>query len=229
MSFNLIKFALPLFIALFGLEKRSLTIKGAFSAIFLSYILIIRQNFSWFLILFSFYLIGTVVTRIKSDEKKESDLMQKTRGAWNVMGNAGIGLLMALLGGVVGFIAFIGVVATATADTVSSELGVLSKSKPRLITNLKKVEPGTNGGITFLGTLAGGLGALIIGLISVFELGWIVVPVALLSGILGNFADSFIGAVLEGKGAIGNTITNFLATTCGAISAMLIYLLIIFL
>jgi len=227
MVLNPIKFALPLFIALFGLENRSLTMKGAFSAIFLSYILIIRQNFNWFLILFLFYLIGTVVTKVKSREKEKSELMQKTRGPWNVMGNAGIGLIFVLLGGPVGFIGFVGTTATATADTVSSEIGVLSKSKPRLITSLKKVEPGTDGGITLFGTILGAIGALLIGLVSIIEFSWIIIPIALFSGIIGNLADSFVGAILEDKETMGNSTTNFLATTIGAISAMFIYVAVI--
>lgn len=52
------------------------------------------------------------------------------------------------------------------ADTFSSELGILSAQKPRLLTSLtfRKVPPGTNGGVTVLGTLAGFAGALTIAL-----------------------------------------------------------------
>lgn len=51
--------------------------------------------------------------------------------------------------------------AAVAADTFSSELGILSKSQPRLITSptLRKVPPGTNGGVTLTGTLAGLLGS----------------------------------------------------------------------
>jgi uncharacterized membrane protein len=54
--------------------------------------------------------------------------------------------------------------AAVAADTFSSELGILSKSHPRLITswNLRKVPPGTNGGVTVWGLVAGLLGSLII-------------------------------------------------------------------
>jgi uncharacterized membrane protein len=54
--------------------------------------------------------------------------------------------------------------AAVAADTFSSELGILSKGEPRLITswNLRKVPRGTNGGVTLMGLGAGLLGSMII-------------------------------------------------------------------
>ena len=60
--------------------------------------------------------------------------------------------------------------AAVAADTFSSELGILSKSKPRLLTSwtLRQVPPGTNGGVTLLGTAAGFLGSFTIAVTTVF-------------------------------------------------------------
>lgn len=54
--------------------------------------------------------------------------------------------------------------ACVAADTFSSELGILAKGEPRLITSptLRKVPRGTNGGVTLTGLAAGLLGSIII-------------------------------------------------------------------
>ncbi|KAI1424089.1 integral membrane protein DUF92-domain-containing protein [Xylaria sp. FL1777] len=54
--------------------------------------------------------------------------------------------------------------AAVCADTFSSELGILSRTEPRLITSLtlRKVPRGTNGGVTLWGLVAGFLGSMII-------------------------------------------------------------------
>ena len=95
---------------------------------------------------------------------------------------------------------FIGAVATATADTLASEIGVLQE--PRLITNFKKVPAGTDGAISILGTSAAIVGAGIIGFASF---------------LLGVIPDPLIAAILERRHYINNEHVNLLATICGAI------------
>ena len=53
---------------------------------------------------------------------------------------------------------------------MASELGILSKSPPILITTFKPVPPGTNGGLSVLGTVASLVGGFVMSLTLVITL-----------------------------------------------------------
>lgn len=86
------------------------------------------------------------------------------------------------------------------ADTWSSELGILSKSSPFLITTLQRVPPGTNGGVTLFGLVAGTTGSALISFVSMFtfkenRVGKFVFFT--LIGLLGTLVDSMLGALFQ--------------------------------
>lgn len=98
--------------------------------------------------------------------------------------------------------------AAVAADTFSSELGILSKSKPRLITApWRIVPPGTNGGVTATGLGAGLLGSFILSatstLIVPFCRDWdvsekISYTLAMTAaGFSGTLLDSLLGALFQ--------------------------------
>lgn len=98
--------------------------------------------------------------------------------------------------------------AAVAADTFSSELGILSKSKPRLITApWRVVPPGTNGGVTATGLGAGLLGAVILSATSTLLLpfcrdwdfaGKTKYTLALTAaGFSGTLLDSLLGALFQ--------------------------------
>lgn len=51
-----------------------------------------------------------------------------------------------------------------------AQLGILSRSQPRLATTLRKVPNGTNGGISAWGTLCSLVGGLIVGVLAMITL-----------------------------------------------------------
>jgi uncharacterized protein (TIGR00297 family) len=135
------------------------------------------------------------------------------------------------------YIAAIGAIATACSDTWGTEFGSRKAGKTVLITTLKVVKPGTDGGISVAGTIAAFMGAAFIGLITVFFdknfIGISVIAIGL-GGFLGSLADSWLGAVyqngtkrlpdfLESNENKDNNSVNFLATGIGSLLAILIY------
>ena len=102
--------------------------------------------------------------------------------------------------------------ACCLGDTLASELGILSKSKPLLITTLKPVPPGTNGAISLIGTIASIVGGALVGLLTGITLilenaqcsreaaGYLLfetVAWGMFAGLFGSLVDSLLGATVQ--------------------------------
>lgn len=197
-------------------KRKALDLLGSIFMIVMGVIIIFAAGVNWLLLIFLFLILGVGFTRYKHDYKKEIGVYEGTRTIKNVVSNGIVAFVMAAFGNYAGFI---GSIATATADTMASEVGVATT--PRLITNFKKVAPGTDGGVSVLGTFAGIIGAGLIGL-AAYILGIYpdlvrTMEIALVAGTFGCFVDSILGAVLEIKGYLSNEHVNLLATLAGAL------------
>lgn len=172
-------------------------------------------GWSWGLLLVTFFVTSSLLSHYKEEVKlaRAGEKFEKggQRDFWQTMANGGAADLVALLYPFLGqaewlWYAYIGLMATVTADTWATELGTLSEAQPRLITTLRPVETGTSGGITAFGTLAAALGGLCIGLaallFSTFGAGFsselLFLPlIGLGSGLAGALCDSLLGATLQ--------------------------------
>jgi uncharacterized protein (TIGR00297 family) len=106
----------------------------------------------------------------------------------------------------------------ATADTVSSEVGQAFGGTPVMITTLRRVEVGTDGAVTVLGSCAGVLGGAVVALSGgwAMSIGLAGAMTALVAGVCGLFFDSVVGATVERRGWVGNDLVNFASTAFAA-------------
>ncbi len=125
--------------------------------------------------------------------------------------------------------------AEAAADTVSSEIGQVLGGQPRLITTLRQVEPGTDGGITIAGTLAGVAAAFIVAIVGFWAMHgsrellsyWASICLAAGGGVFGLLFDSLLGATLERRGWLNNDAVNFLSTLSAVLFPMAVIALVV--
>src|SRR5271165_4489010 len=123
--------------------------------------------------------------------------------------------------GRVALISCIAALSEATADTLSSELGQVLGSEPRLLTTLRSVPAGTDGAISFSGTLAGAAGAAVVTAVAalVFHLTFRESAIVFAGGMVGLFFDSLLGATFERRGWLNNDAVNALSTLAAALFA----------
>jgi uncharacterized protein (TIGR00297 family) len=195
--------------------RKALDLFGSIFMIIMGIVIIFTVGVHWLILIFIFLILGLVSTKYKHQYKKDIGVYEGTRTIKNVISNGIVPLIMAAFGNYGGFI---GSIATATADTLASEIGVTVQ--PRLITTFKKVPPGTDGGISVLGTVAGIIGAGIIGvaayLLGISQDPFLTLKISIIAGTVGCFVDSILGAVLERRNYISNEYVNLIATITGA-------------
>lgn len=215
----------------YGLGTAS--VSGMLTGVLLGVLMIVLGGFGWFAVLIAFFGIGGLSSKFRYGDKEQRGVAEGNngaRGTGNVLANAAVALVAVFgfalvegtgLAATVSLFAFCGSLSTALGDTLSSEIGGLF-DRPRLITTLERVDPGTDGAVTWQGELAGVAGAGLTGLLSmvVLPLGsmWPAAAVVALGGIVGITVDSLLGATVEGE-RLGNQWVNFLATLSGGLTS----------
>lgn len=177
----LIGFLFSSLIGFAAYRRGSLTRSGVVGAILTGTAIFGFGGFVPGLLLVAFFVSSTALSKYKARAKADvNEKFQKgsQRDFGQALANGGWAALLAVgywyatwshaeerTQGLL-FAAFVGAIATVTADTWATEIGVLSKDAPRMITTGRVVPAGTSGGITPLGTLIGFMGALFVGVLA---------------------------------------------------------------
>ncbi|XP_038048871.1 transmembrane protein 19-like [Patiria miniata] len=180
----LLTVTLPLFLAISGLRKKSVTSGGAILGYLVGFTMLLA-SYSFFMALLAFFYTASKATRFKAEMKKkiEADYKEGGQRDWlQVISNGGIPTSLAIIYVVdSGFrdlpldfrsrydttwtaLALMSAYACCCGDTWASEIGTVMGSKtPRLITTLSKVPVGTNGAVSFVGLLSSAVGGFMVG------------------------------------------------------------------
>jgi uncharacterized protein (TIGR00297 family) len=202
-------FLLAILVALIGWRMHALSGSGAWAAVISGGLIFGLGGIPWAVLLLTFFISSSALSVAFSQRKRalNEKFSKGSRRDWQqVFANGGLGVILVLL-----YIlfpdknwiwaAYVGAMAAVNADTWATEVGVLSRTAPRLITTGAVVERGTSGGVTPLGSLAAFIGSLLVSTVAVLMTPKINLPLFILGGSLGGlvgaFADSLIGASVQ--------------------------------
>lgn len=197
----------------------TVSLSGFIAGMALGVLVLVYGDWNAFLLVAFFHVVAAAFTRFKYENKRKMGVAQEKGGAreWgNVVANGAWASVAATCEGLLGGRGFVGAylasVSTGLADTLATEIGLLSKQEPRLITDPRKiVERGASGGVTLLGTSVALLASLTIGVLSVIGTYWLglsgmlrAVPISTMlaastiGGFSGAMVDSVMGATIQG-------------------------------
>lgn len=203
-------------IAYVAYQKKSLTLSGSIGAIVMGVLIFASGGLYSSVLMILFFVSSSILSHFKKSKKSVvSKQFDKTgnRDIFQVFANGGVGLIYSLIYFYTDnsiFLILIGIAfAAANADTWATELGVLNNREPISLRTFRRVDKGTSGAISGLGTLAALLGSTLIGFVSVIALVLSRVKIAdyslidmflfiTLGGFLGGMIDSMLGATIQG-------------------------------
>jgi uncharacterized protein (TIGR00297 family) len=232
--------------------EKVLDLSGTVLAFFIGAIIGIFGGILWLTLLLFFLITSFVATRYKYTVKIERGVQEGKKGERhfkNVLANGFIPTFIALISYEdfhfiehkwMAEVAFVSAIAVAAADTMASELGVISDKAYLIINPKRRVKPGTSGGISAYGqfwALMASLYTAIFAWIVLFfvpfnffsssegflfatpSTSYALVVIPLVVGFVGCQIDSVLGATLEQKGWLTNDGVNLAATSMGGILA----------
>lgn len=205
----LISILLSLILASYAYYKKSFTLFGSLLACIFSIIITFISGYIGFIILLITFFTTVIISKISKVKRNKiiNDINQKhgRRDAIQVFSNVGLATISIIIyyftKNNIYLITYACVMAASLADTIGSEIGVLSKSSSIDICTFKKITKGISGGISVLGIIFSFLGSLLIAVTYYFiaETSINILIFICLMGFLGSIIDSILGSLVQVK------------------------------
>ena len=207
----LLSLGLGMAVAYAAYRLGSLSRSGALAAVFVGGSIFALTGWKGSIALLAFFVTGSLLTRIPTKRKLELIEGKAGRNWDQVLANGIVPVLScyALLNDAIApfaSYAFMGALATATADTWATEIGSRYANKVYDPLNLRTFKMGRSGGISSPGLLASFGGALLIALIAMpkmkdnyltLEIVGLTLVVITVAGFAGAYLDSVLGRMMQ--------------------------------
>ena len=239
-------------IVLFYFYKRKhLSLDGFLSSTLMAGLILGFGGLKYVLPIAIFFILSTLLSKVGMKNLRES---KSGRNASQVFANGGVGLVLCIFNHFYQmeliYIMFLASIAAANSDTWATEIGKLSRKRPKDIISGRSLNVGESGGITFIGLLGSMSGSFVISTVGYFlDINTSYLIILFISGFLGSIFDSILGSTLQsrfilidgktikeeketdsyhysGLVSINNNSVNFLCTLSAPIFFILLYLII---
>lgn len=224
--------ALNVLVATLGWRAATVSTSGAVAGALIGIVVYACTGISGWLLLFASFFAASASSRAGLKRKALLGIAEERegrRGPGNAIANCILGVAAAVLAVTtphrqLAMLAFVTALTAGGSDTVASEIGKAWGRRTFLVTTFRRVRPGVSGAISLEGTAAGVLCAFALAALGV-ALGLLqpsLIWLAVVGATVGAFAESWLGATLEGPGILNNDLLNFLNTAIAALVAVML-------
>lgn len=204
-----VSIVLAALVAFITIKKKAFTVPAALSACVMLIVAAICSGWPGIVIVLAAYFTIFAVDMIigERSEKITGSVNQRTgaRGIVQVIANALAATIAAVMSAILKkpelMMVYAAALTECLADSLASDVGVLSKKDPVDICRMKRIKRGLSGGVSLLGTLSALAGCVWMFLISLIFFGFSVklAVAVILIPMLGIGIDSVLGSLVQAK------------------------------